>query len=87
MKHPEPETPIRVAWILGRRRETRALSALIELVRSTVDVYIATAAVQALSEIGTTEALAFLRTLGDHPAQMVRKAAHAALDSLSNRCG
>jgi len=45
-----------------------------------VDVYIATAAVAALGEIGTPEALAFLDTLGDHPAQMVRAAARRIVE-------
>ena len=75
LRHPEQGTPIRTAWILGRRREVRALGALIELVRRTTDVYIATSAVEALGEIGTAEAMAFLETLDDHPAQMVKAAA------------
>jgi HEAT repeat protein len=78
--HPEQGTPIRAAWILGRRREVRAVGALIELVRRTADVYIATSAVAALGEIGTPEALAFLDTLGDHPAQMVRAAARRIVE-------
>jgi len=45
-----------------------------------VDVCIATAAVAALGEIGTPEALAFLDTLGDHPAQMVRAAARRIVE-------
>ena len=75
LRHPEQGTPIRAAWILGKRREIRAVGPLIELVRRTSDVYIATAAVEALGEIGTAEAMAFLETLDDHPAQMVKAAA------------
>jgi len=45
-----------------------------------LDVYIATAAVEALGEIGTPEALAFLDTLGDHPAQMVRAGARRIVE-------
>jgi len=81
LDHPEQETPIRAAWILGQRRETRAVSALIELIRRTADVYIATAAVEALGEIGTPEALAFLGTQGDHPVRMVRAAARRIVEA------
>ena len=80
LRHPEQGTSIRVAWILGRRREVRAVSPLIELLGRTTDVYIATAGVVALGEIGTAEALAFLQTLGDHPAQMVRAAARRIVE-------
>jgi len=80
LRHPEQGTPIRAAWILGRLREIRAVGALTELVSRTPDVYIATAAVSALGEIGTPEALAFLRTLGDHPARMVRAAAQRIIE-------
>jgi len=80
--HPEQGTPIRAAWILGKRREMRAVGALIELVRRTGDVYVATAAVEALGEIGAPEALAFLNALGDHPAQMVRAAARTIVEGI-----
>jgi len=79
LKHPEPETPGRAAWILGRRRESKAVGPLIELLRKTQDVYTASEAVRALSRIGTPEAMAFLRTLTEHPAGMVRQAVADAL--------
>jgi HEAT repeat protein len=79
LDHPEPETPIRAAWILGERREAGAAQALAALVRRTRDVYAATAAVEALGKIGTPEALGFLRTLSFYPARMVREAAREIL--------
>jgi HEAT repeat protein len=79
LNHPEPETPSRAAWILGRRREVQAVGPLIELLRRTQDVYTASEAVRALSRIGTPEAMAFLRTLTEHPAGMVRQAVAEAL--------
>ena len=79
LAHPEPETPIRAAWILGERREAGAAAALAALVRRTKDVYVATAAVEALGKIGTREALGFLNTLSSYPARMVREAAREIL--------
>jgi len=77
--HPEQDTRIRAAWILGQRRNPRAVAPLIEFVEKTQDVYAATAAVEALGRIGTPEALAFLERLEDHRARMVREAAQAWL--------
>jgi HEAT repeat protein len=79
LDHPEPETPIRAAWVLGERREAGAAAALAVLVRKTKDVYLATAAVEALGKIGTREALDFLNTLSSYPARMVREAAKDTL--------
>jgi len=72
LEHPEKETPIRAAWLLGQLKDTRAVLPLIELVKKTEDVYIARAAVQALGEIYTPEAYRFLGTLTQHHAKMVR---------------
>lgn len=79
LHHPEPSTPIRAAWMLGQIKDSRAVPALIALVRETGDVYIARAAVRALGEIGNPEARAFLSTLTDHPAKMIRDEAQVAL--------
>jgi HEAT repeat protein len=79
LDHPDHETSMRAAWILGERREARAAAALAALVRRTKDVYVATAAVEALGKIGTREALGFLNTLSSYPARMVREAAKDAL--------
>lgn len=75
LSHPERQTPLRAAWILGQRRETRAVSALIERIEKTGDIYIATAMIEALGKIGTPEALAFVETLTDAEVRMVRAAA------------
>jgi HEAT repeat protein len=79
LRHSDQETVIRVVCILGRRREVRAVEGLAALVRTTQDVYVTTAAVRALAQIGTPQALAFLQTIMNHPAQMVRKAVMAIL--------
>ena len=72
LEHPEKETPIRAAWLLGQLKDTRAVSPLIDLVKKTDDVYLARAAVHALGEINTAEGRQFLATLTGHPAKMVR---------------
>lgn len=79
MDHPEPETPIRAAWILGTLRAMRGVGPLIALIQRTRDVYVARAAVEALGRIGTPEAMQFLAGLSDHPARMVREAAQSIL--------
>jgi HEAT repeat protein len=72
LRHPEPATPIRAAWLLGRSRDGRAVEPLIALVHETSDVYIARAAVRALGEIPDLRAQDFLRSLSDHPVSMIR---------------
>jgi len=72
LKHPEKETPIRAAWLLGQLKDSRAVPPLIDLANKTDDVYIARTAVQALGEIDTPEARQFLGSLVHHHAKMVR---------------
>ncbi len=79
LHHPEKETPIRAAWLLGELKDPRGAAPLIELVKETDDVYIAREAVRALGEIGTAEATTFLRTLERHHAKMVRDEARRIL--------
>jgi HEAT repeat protein len=79
LEHPEKETPIRAAWLLGQLKDTRAVLPLIDLVKKTEDVYIARAAVNALGEIDTSEARQFLGTLAHHQAKMVRDEAKRIL--------
>jgi HEAT repeat protein len=83
LNHPEKTTPIRTAWILGKLREPRAAKALNELIEKTDDVYLVVAAVKALGEIGTLEAIASLEALRQHPAKMVREACRKILEQIS----
>jgi len=52
LNHPEPETPIRAAYILGKLEAKEAIPALIEVVHRNQDFYIVAAAIEALGEIG-----------------------------------
>jgi len=79
LEHPEKETPIRAAWLLGQLKDTRAVPPLIGLVEKTDDVYIAREAVQALGEIDTPESRQFLGTLTQHQTKMVRDEARRIL--------
>ena len=77
--HPEKETAIRAAWILGNLRDERAVEPLISFVGTTQDVYIACAAVKALGKLGTWRAYQFLEEVARaHPASMVRDLAAPA---------
>ncbi|MEJ2672881.1 MAG: HEAT repeat domain-containing protein [Deltaproteobacteria bacterium] len=81
LNHPEKETPIRAAWLLGQLKDKQAVSPLIDLIKKTEDVYIAREAVQALGEIATPEARRFLGTLAHHHAKMVRDEVSRVLSS------
>ena len=80
LQHPIQDTVIHAALILGERKKHSVVEALAELVMATEDVYVATAGVQALGKIGNPDALAFLETITNHPAQMFRKAVSAILE-------
>ena len=56
LRHPESTTPIRAAWVLGKIRDPRAVTALIDIVKGTDDLYLAKEAVKALGAIDTLQA-------------------------------
>lgn len=72
LDHPEKETRLRAAWILGKLREPRAIGPLGRVLATSGDVYLAGEAAAALGKIGTIEARSVLRKSIEHPAQMVR---------------
>ena len=67
LHHPQAETRLRAAWMLGRMRAERALPALQEIVRARGegDPYLLSAAVQSLGQIGDDRAMPVLRSLLD----------------------
>jgi len=85
LKHPEPTTPIRAAWILGERRETRAVEPLMRVVRECHDPFIVEAAVEALGKIGDPRCREILHTAALHGAVRVREKARTALEQLLTR--
>ncbi len=56
LNHPEPETPIRSAWILGRLTSKRAIIPLYDAARKTSDTFLRVEAIKALFNIGTDDA-------------------------------
>lgn len=86
LDHPERETPIRAASLLGKLRDERGVEPLIRLIERTRDVYTACAAVEALARLGTERACQFLGGVAStHPAAMVRDAAARAVGNLAGR--
>lgn len=85
LNHPEPETPIRVAWILGTRREARAVPRLARVVQESQDPYIVEAAVEALGRIGDPSGLEAVRFALQHGGVRVREKARHAIDLIQGK--
>lgn len=84
LRHPEAQTPIRAAWILGQLRESSAVADLMAVVESTRDSLVVEAAVEALGKIGAAEALTLLEKAQQQGTVRVRQAAREALERI--RC-
>jgi HEAT repeat protein len=88
LRHPQAETRLRVAWLLGRIGAGRAVPALRAIVaarsRENYDPYLLSAAVKSLGQLGDRQAVPELvALLADSAAPlMVRKEAVQALVSL-----
>jgi HEAT repeat protein len=83
LQHPQAETRLRAAWMLGRMREGRAVPAVLAVVaaRGDDDPYLLSAAVKSLGQIGDEQAVpALIGLLAERGASfMVRNAAMHAL--------
>lgn len=84
LRCPEPTTPIRAAWILGKRHEQRAVGVLREIARQTVDAFIVEAAIEALGKIGGPAARETLCQAAHHRSVRVRRMAGGWLRRQSN---
>jgi len=84
LKHPEPETPVRAAWLLGQLRATEAVPVLTRVVQESPDPYLVEAAVEALGQIGDPTCRATLAWAACEGAVRVRRAAAEALRRLSD---
>jgi len=79
LNHPEGETAVRAAWILGERRESEAVPDLIRTVETATDRFVVESAVEALSKIAAPRATACLKAAAEQGTLRVRPAARNAL--------
>jgi HEAT repeat protein len=85
LRHPQAETRLRAAWMLGRMQATRAIPVLLEIVhaRGQGDPYLLSAAVQSLGQIGDDRALPVLQdSLDDGDAAFMARV--QAVNALSH---
>jgi HEAT repeat protein len=85
LRHKEPMTPVRAAWILGERREEKAVAVLTKVLRKAKDAFLVASAVEALGKIGGTEATTAVRAATQHPSLRVRVKAHDVLRELASK--
>jgi hypothetical protein len=71
LRHPEPTTPLRVAMVLGLRREAGAVEALAACAHETGDLYLCLECLTALARIGTPEAWAAVASFVGDPRRVV----------------
>jgi hypothetical protein len=82
LRHPEPMTRQRAAFLLGERHERAAVAALGDLLRSSTEPFLVSEIATALGKIGGEEAKQLLAGALEHPAFVVREAALLALARL-----
>lgn len=83
LHHPEPETPIRAAYVLGELEAGEAVAALASLLHLQSDPYIASACAEALGKIGGAEAHAALEAAANKQQSIiVKRAVQEALQRL-----
>ena len=68
---PEPETPIRAAYVLGQLQAGEAVPSLVEIVERDSDPFIKASAIRALGSIGNAHAMAYLKKLEVHDLGLV----------------
>jgi len=82
LTHPEGETAVRAAWILGERRESEAVADLIRAVETAADSFVNGSAVEALGKIADPRAIGCLEAAAKQGTVRVRIAALNALHLL-----
>jgi HEAT repeat protein len=82
LRHKEPMTPVRAAWILGERREEKAVPALAKIARKAKDAFLVESAVEALGQIGGDTAREPVRAAAQHSSLRVRVKAREVLQQI-----
>ncbi len=85
LRHKEPMTPVRAAWILGERGEQNAVPALIKILRKRKDAFLAENAAEALGKIGGSAATTAVRAATQHSSLRVRVKAREVLKALQSK--
>jgi HEAT repeat protein len=85
LRHKEPMTPVRAAWILGQRCEQKAVPALTKIVRKGKDAFLVESAVEALGKIGGNTASDAVRAAARHSSLRVRVKARDVLRDLASQ--
>jgi HEAT repeat protein len=82
LRHKEPMTPVRAAWILGERHEQKAAPALAKIINKAKDAFLVESAVEALGKIGGDVASVAVRTATQHSSLRVRVKAREVLQQI-----
>jgi HEAT repeat protein len=85
LRHKEPMTPVRAAWILGERHEEKSVPALIKIVKKAKDAFLIESAVEALGKIGGSAATAAVRDATQHSSLRVRVKAREILQQIESK--
>jgi HEAT repeat protein len=83
LRHKEPMAPVRAAWILGERREQKAVPALAKIVKKAKDAFLVESAVEALGKIRGSTASNAVRGAAHHSSLRVRVRARDVLRDLA----
>jgi HEAT repeat protein len=85
LRHKEPMTPERAAWILGERHEHRAVPALTKIVKKAKDPFLVESALEALGKIGGDAAVPPVQAATHHRSLRVRVKARDVLKELASK--
>ena len=85
LRHKEPMRPVRAAWVLGERREQKAVPALAKIVKKAKDAFLVEGAVEALGKIGGSAASDAVRAATHHSSLRVRVKARDVLMDLASK--
>jgi HEAT repeat protein len=81
--HPERETVQRAVWILGKLKTDKAINPLIRLFEQTDNPYLKREILDALSEIDTSDAMAFIKKSLKSEISIVRKRAEEIVKGIT----